>query len=739
MNERDIFLAALEISNQEELSAYLDQACAGNAELRAQVQGLLEMHFETSQFLETPAAASESVIEQTIVTDSASEGHHGYVDNDSGEAIFRKYLRPSTRPGYLGCLGHYHIEEILGCGAFGIVAKGFDEKLHRVVAIKLMRPELASTSPPRKRFLREARATAAIPHENIVAIYAVEEDPIPYLVMEYVPGQTLQQRMDENGPLGTEEILRIGQQVALGLAAAHSANLIHRDIKPSNILLGNGSNARVKISDFGLARTVDDATLTSSGFIAGTPMYMAPEQARGEALDHRADLFSLGSVLYQMAGGRAPFRASNSVAVLKRVCEDTPRPLGDVLPGTPAWLERIIFKLLEKKRENRSQSAREVAEILAVCQREIEHLGQVTDAQELSRVIDAEASNAGALIAPVTLGGTRQRSALIVFMVAVASLGAAISWVLFQGMLNESTSPLANNLDPPSKTETITNTEDPKLIDPQYLDDRKYFGQLQRLGAVVSCWGLQSKLTEPLKTAMQDKGNDNWLLTDTTSLEGSSQLMQNGNVFVSFQDTSFGDDQLAEVARLAKRRPPGCPPINIQINSSSVTSDGVKALADTPMNSLTLVDIQLELDAIDSIAQNKPAGSLIIANGGLTDESVAKLLENSQFLWFHIPSNRITYKSLLRVNQSDVTILNIGDNGLEDEDLIPLAKNESITVLYLSGNPITDEGLQYLSDLPLTDLLLDRTQVTESGVQNFHERMPNCRIQWDNGKVFGVE
>ncbi|OYW20669.1 MAG: hypothetical protein B7Z55_06935, partial [Planctomycetales bacterium 12-60-4] len=237
---------------------------------------------------------------------------------------------------------------------------------------------LASTSPPRKRFLREARTAAAVTHENIVAIHAVEEVPIPYLVMEYIPGETLQQRLDAKGPLDVPEFLRIGQQVAAGLAAAHSVHLIHRDIKPANILLTGGANDRAKISDFGLARAVDDATLTSSGLIAGTPMYMAPEQARGEPLDHRADLFSLGSVLYQMVSGRPPFRAANTVAVLKRVCEDTPRPLDDVIPETPDWLESIIFRLLEKSRDDRYQAAQEVADLLAQCQNELRINGKVT-------------------------------------------------------------------------------------------------------------------------------------------------------------------------------------------------------------------------------------------------------------------------------------------------------------------------------------------------------------------------
>src|SRR5207302_1627506 len=136
----------------------------------------------------------------------------------------------------------------------------------------------------------------------------------------------LQERLDLGGPLGVADVLRIGLQAARGLAAAHAQGLVHRDVKPANILLENGVQ-RVKITDFGLARAADDASLTQSGVIAGTPMYMSPEQARGEAVDHRTDLFSLGSVLYTLSTGRPPFRASGTMAVLKRVCEETPRPI----------------------------------------------------------------------------------------------------------------------------------------------------------------------------------------------------------------------------------------------------------------------------------------------------------------------------------------------------------------------------------------------------------------------------
>src|SRR5262249_39025052 len=160
--------------------------------------------------------------------------------------------------------------------------------------VKVLAPELAVTSPARKRFLREARAYAAVRHENVVQVYAVEEQPLPHLVMEFIPGQTLQQLLDATGPLEGPEIVRIGRQIGEGLAAAHAGGLIHRDIKPANILLDRGEGRRtrgeeetpapltVKLTDFGLARAADDASLTQSGTVAGTPLYMAPEQARGE-------------------------------------------------------------------------------------------------------------------------------------------------------------------------------------------------------------------------------------------------------------------------------------------------------------------------------------------------------------------------------------------------------------------------------------------------------------------------
>ena len=229
---------------------------------------------------------------------------------------------------------------MLGRGGFGIVLKASDPALGRAVAIKVLAPQLATSGAARSRFAREARAAAAVVHDHVVAIHSVDSwRGMPYLVMPYVAGRSLQERVDHDGPLGPKEILRIGMQTALGLAAAHAQGLVHRDVKPSNILLENGVE-RVKLTDFGLARAVDDGSLTQSGVVAGTPQYMSPEQAAGEAVDHRSDLFSLGSVLYFMCVGHPPFRASSTPAVLRRVCDERPTPVRELNPEIPDWLAR---------------------------------------------------------------------------------------------------------------------------------------------------------------------------------------------------------------------------------------------------------------------------------------------------------------------------------------------------------------------------------------------------------------
>jgi serine/threonine protein kinase/WD40 repeat protein len=276
-------------------------------------------------------------------------------------------LGPTDDPAMLGRLGGYEISGVVGAGGMGVVLKAIDKSLDRTVAIKVLAPHLASSGAARKRFAREAKAAAAVLHPNVIAIHSVSNDEsLPYLVMPYVRGTSLQKRLDREGPLPLNEILRIGSQIAAGLAAAHAQGLVHRDIKPANILLEEGVE-RVTITDFGLARAVDDATITHSGVIAGTPQYMSPEQARGEAVEQRNDLFSLGSVLYAISTGRPPFRAETTYGVMRRITDDEPAAIREINPDIPDWLCAIIARLMSKRAADRYESAAEVTELLEAC------------------------------------------------------------------------------------------------------------------------------------------------------------------------------------------------------------------------------------------------------------------------------------------------------------------------------------------------------------------------------------
>jgi eukaryotic-like serine/threonine-protein kinase len=356
MTERELFTKVRELDDPLERRAFLADACAEDAALFERILRLLAIDSAPDSVLDVPAVGLE-----------VPPHREDNLGRDGPESF--PFLEPTNRADSLGRIGQYEVLEVLGRGGFGIVFRSMDVLLNRMVAVKVLAPEYAVTSAARKRFLREATLFALVRHENIVQIYGIGELPIVHLVMEYIPGETLQQRLERTGPLPVSEVLEIGRQIAEGLAAAHATGLIHRDIKPANVLLSAGPDIRVKLTDFGLARAVDDASNTQSGTVAGTPMYMSPEQSKSERLDYRSDQFSLGSVLYTIVCGHPPFRASNTPAVLKRVADDTPRPIGDIIPEVPGWFCAIVSRLHAKNPSGRFSSARELADSLAECQR----------------------------------------------------------------------------------------------------------------------------------------------------------------------------------------------------------------------------------------------------------------------------------------------------------------------------------------------------------------------------------
>jgi WD40 repeat protein len=347
---------------QAELNSHLEGCMTCQQKLEGLAAGK-ETWTGVARNLSAAADAPQAGLER-VMAQSKKEGQSDTSVETRAAEVPLDFLSPPEDAAHLGRLDDYEVLEIVGRGGMSVVLKAVDPVLQRVIALKVMAPQLAAPASARLRFLREGRAAAAVNHEHVVAIYAVgESNGLPYIVMEYISGLSLQERLDQSGPLELKEILRIGTQTAQGLAAAHAQGLVHRDIKPANILLHNGV-ARVKITDFGLARAVDDASLTQSGFVAGTPQYMSPEQARGDAIDHRTDLFSLGSVLYAMCTGRPPFRASTTMGVLKRVSEESARAVREVNPEIPPWLAEIIARLHARNPAERFQSAAEVAEVL---------------------------------------------------------------------------------------------------------------------------------------------------------------------------------------------------------------------------------------------------------------------------------------------------------------------------------------------------------------------------------------
>jgi len=259
----------------------------------------------------------------------------------------------------------YRLLRQIGAGGMGVVYLAEDGMLGRQVAIKLMLPTVAAVPEHQDRFLREARAMAALSNDHIVTIHQVgRHADRPFIVMPRLHGRTLEQDLGERGAPPYPEVFRIGREIAIGLHAAHEAGLVHRDIKPSNLWLEDPGR-RVKILDFGMARSdARDGHLTQPGVRIGTPLYMSPEQAAGNPVDARSDLYSLGVVLYRMCAGRTPFQGDSNLALLRSIAVDAPQPLAELVPTIPPGLAETIMRLLAKNPADRPDSAIAAAEAL---------------------------------------------------------------------------------------------------------------------------------------------------------------------------------------------------------------------------------------------------------------------------------------------------------------------------------------------------------------------------------------
>jgi serine/threonine protein kinase len=279
---------------------------------------------------------------------------------------------PPSATGEIGMLGSYRIVKELGKGGMGVVYLAHDTRLNRKVALKVLLPKHSADRAAKERFLREARAAAQLTHDHIVTIYEADErDGMPFIAMQYLQGYTLDDYLKTKGSPSLPQIIRIGCETALGLAAAHQLGMVHRDVKPANLWL-ELPYGRVKLLDFGLAKPVEgDSELTVSGAIVGTPAFMSPEQGRAQKVDHRSDLFSLGAVLYRLCTGRIPFEGKNAMAILMALGLEDPKPVQSLNPYIPPSLAALVHQLLAKNPSARPQSADEVARRLHMIGAEI--------------------------------------------------------------------------------------------------------------------------------------------------------------------------------------------------------------------------------------------------------------------------------------------------------------------------------------------------------------------------------
>ena len=332
--------------NSTEQMTRLDQIGESDPELRREVEALL---------------AADQRAEERLARFDFAMAAFGESGSDAR----------SSNADPLGLIGktvsHFRVDDHLASGGMGVVYRASDTRLNRSVALKFPLPDDQATVAARERFVREARAVGALDHANLCAVYeAGDSDHGLFLAMPLYPGQTLKQRLTEGSALTLQEALSIARQIADGLACAHGAGIVHRDLKPGNImLLPDGT---VKILDFGLAK-VGDLSLTSTGVALGTVSYMAPEQIRGRSVDARADLWSLGVLLYEMLTGTRPFSGEHEASIIHAILHDDPRPVAAVRPNVPRAIQLLVQALLQKDAGSRYAGAREVATDLAAIER----------------------------------------------------------------------------------------------------------------------------------------------------------------------------------------------------------------------------------------------------------------------------------------------------------------------------------------------------------------------------------
>lgn len=755
-------------------AAFLDAACKGDCALRDEVESLLACDQRTStrnHLLDNPLLRRTAA----SVTESATA------------------FGPPATAGEIGTLGPYRVIKLLGRGGMGAVYAAIDTRLDRRLALKVMHPEFAADPAARERFLREARAAAQVNHDNVVTVYEADErDGVPYIAMQPLEGCTLEEQMRKTGAPPLPEILRIAREAAEGLAAAHEIGLVHRDVKPSNLWL-QAPTGRVKVLDFGLARPLDTRiAVTQTGAVIGTPAYMSPEQARGEHLDHRTDLFSLGAVLYRMCSGRLPFEGPTTIAVLMALGMEEPPPLRELKPSVPQALAKLIHEMLAKKASERPGSAAEVATRLRLI-----HAGEGKESHA-DLVSQADSGKQS------VRRGRRMAAAMAVAVLLLT--GGVIRFRAGPSKLREvglherapATRP-ADIINPPAMTASTVRASDRAAAD-----------------WVLSAGGTVEILGEHGEVGSIEDLNDGHHFLNAIFLRGKVDAVKNGALRhlqgltelarLDLAETPVSDSDLAYLSQCSKLSV-------LSLEKTFVSGSGLAHLANlshleeislgnTRMND----DGMLQLCAIKSLERVflqtvnvTPKGLACLRNlprlnhldlyGSLwvVDESVAVLKDCPQLATLCLGSTSVSDKGLgylkdfrelrelnlifnfvitndglaqlrncTNLTRLDLFGTHIGDGGLasvgsittlkeldldrtevSDKGLVNLQKLSSLTMLHLNKlSGVTDEGLAHLEQLKnLRSIQVANTNVTLAGLKRFHAALPECKIEQEGGAI----
>jgi serine/threonine protein kinase/Leucine-rich repeat (LRR) protein len=677
------------------------------------------------------------------------------------EQIALDFLAPAQAPGELGRLGVYRIIEVLGSGGMGIVFEAEDTHLGRTVALKVMKPQAAAMPGARQRFLREARAAATLEHENVVTIYQVgEEGGVPFLAMQRLRGISLEERLHA-GRLDVAELLRLGIQIARGLAAAHARGLIHRDIKPSNIWLESNETAeevnglgaaRVKILDFGLVRAVeDDARLTARGAIVGTPTYMAPEQAEGQAVDHRSDLFSLGVVLYRMATGTTPFRGRSVLAALASLASDHPRPPGEFNPDLQPALTSLIMQLLSKDPAKRPASAREVGDRLQAIAASRES-GR-SRSKWRRRAFVAALLLAGSIPLAYLCGGPIVRYATKKGVLVVQLDDPTVQVTVKQdGLVVQ---------DRTTQREFVLNAGD-GLVDVFEPGSGLKIGTqrftLTRGGKETIAVQLEKAApkaiagpaTKSVATADPDRQAAEWVL----SLGGSVGIDTNGKreevstleglPSGAFRITSIGitpkgplgDDEFSQLERLASLTGLALmgPQVNdavlprlkrlshlrlLNLGQTEVSDAGLLHLKALPnLDDLNLRRTRITDAGLRHLEGFTHLGRLVIAETRVSDDGMAHLKPLTKLWALHVSNTQVTDAGLAHLEGlTNLLDLSVGGTKITDNGLAIIERFTKLQYLGLNSTSITNAGLARVKNLSkLKSLSIARTKISDAGL-----------------------